>query len=62
MRGNINMKNYGVYIREVGAQAWQLEEITNKEKAHVAEEANVNFGVQTLIVGPLSTFPKWLET
>lgn len=56
------MKNYGGYVREGMLHFWHLEMITNREMARIAEEANVNFGVQTLIIGPLSTFPRWLET
>lgn len=56
------MGSYGVYVRESDADVWRLEMITNREMAHIAEETNVNFAIQTLIIGPLSTFPRWLET
>jgi hypothetical protein len=56
------MRNYGVYTRQNDTQAWVLETITNRSVAKLAEEVNAQFGVETLIVGPLSVFPKFLET
>jgi hypothetical protein len=56
------MRNYGVYTRENDTQAWVLENITNRRVAELAEEVYAQFGAETLIVGPLSVFPKFLET
>jgi hypothetical protein len=58
----VDTKNYGVYVRSSDAHAWQLEQITNREMAYIAADANANFHMQTLIIGPFSTFPKWLES
>jgi hypothetical protein len=56
------MGNYGVYTRENDTKAWTLEYITNRLMAELAEEVNAQFGVQTLIVGPLVSFPRFVET
>lgn len=56
------MRNYGVYTRESDTQVWVLENITNRSAAELAEEVNAHFGVETMIVGPLRVFPKFLET
>jgi hypothetical protein len=56
------MRNYGVYTRENDTQIWALENITNRPVAELAKEVNAQFGVETLIVGPQSTFPKVLES
>ena len=56
------MRNYGVYIRENDTQAWTLEYITNRSMAELAEEVNAEFGLQTLTVGPLAIFPRFMET
>ena len=56
------MRNYGVYVRENDAQVWTLEHITNRSMAELEEEMNVQFGAQTLVVGPLAVFPKFAET
>jgi hypothetical protein len=56
------MRNYGVYTRENDTQAWTLEYITNRWMAQLAEEVNAQFGVQTLIVGPITVFPRFVET
>jgi len=55
------MQNYGVYTRESDAQVWTLENITNCSMATLAEEVNGQLGVQTLIVGPAATFPRFVE-
>lgn len=56
------MRNYGVYTRENDTQAWTLENITNRSMAELAKEVNAHFEVQTLIVGPLKVFPRFVET
>jgi hypothetical protein len=56
------MKHYGVYTRTSDLQAWKLEKITTLDQAHIEEEFNSQFGVLTLIAGPLSFFPKFVET
>jgi hypothetical protein len=56
------MQNYGVYTRENETQIWTLEYVTNRSVAEIADEVNAHFGVQTLIVGPLTVFPKFVET
>lgn len=56
------MRNYGVYTRENDTQVWTLETITNRSMAELAEEVNAQFGVQTLTVGPLTVFPRFVET
>jgi len=55
------MGNYGVYTRENETQAWVLENIANQVVAELAKEVNTQFGVETMIVGPLSVFPTFLE-
>jgi hypothetical protein len=54
------MKNYGVYTSDL--QAWKLEKITTLDQARIEEEFNSQFGVLTLIAGPLTFFPKFVET
>lgn len=56
------MKNYGVYTRTSELQAWKLEKITTLEQARIEEEFNSQFGVFTLIAGPLTFFPEFVET
>lgn len=55
------MKNFGLYLRE-SDNVWRLKMITDRETALIAEVLNARCGFQTLIVGPLSVFPQWLET
>jgi hypothetical protein len=56
------MKNYGVYTRTSDLGVWTLEKITTLDQAHIEEEFNAQFGVFTLIAGPLTFFPKFVET
>jgi hypothetical protein len=56
------MPNYGVYIRDNDAQVWTLENVTNREVAALAEEVNARLGIRTLVLGPLTVFPKFVET
>jgi hypothetical protein len=56
------MKNYGVYTRTSDLQVWKLEKITTLDQARVEEEFNSQFRVSTLIAGPLTFFPKFVET
>lgn len=56
------MKNYGVYTRTSDLQAWRLEKITTLDQARIEEEINSQFGVSTLIAGPLTFFPEFVET
>jgi hypothetical protein len=56
------MRNYGIYTRQNDIQIWQLDRVTSKEDTEWAEEFNAQFGFQTLIVGPRTVFPNWLET
>lgn len=56
------MQSYGVYTRENDTQVWTLENVTNYPTAKLTEEVNGHFGVQTLIVGPSSAPPQFLET
>jgi hypothetical protein len=56
------MQQYGIYTRMNDAEVWCLEYVTNKAAAQVAEEINTQYGVSTLIVGPLITFPKFVES
>jgi hypothetical protein len=56
------MLNYGVYIHDNDAQVWILENVTNREAAALAEEVNAQLGVRTLVLGPLTVFPKFVET
>jgi len=56
------MKHYGVYTRNSDLQAWKLEKITTLDQAHIEEDFNSQFGVFTLVVGPLTFFPKFVET
>jgi hypothetical protein len=62
LEGEGPMQNYGVYTRENDTQVWVLENITNRSVAELAEDVNAQFGVETLVVGPLSVFPNFLET
>jgi len=55
-------QRYGVYTRTNDAQIWCLEYVTNRVVAQMAEEINIQYGVSTLIVGPLTIFPKFVET
>jgi hypothetical protein len=56
------MSNYGVYTRENDAQVWTLENVANREAAALAEKVNAQFGVSTLVLGPLMGFPEFVET
>jgi hypothetical protein len=56
------MKNYGVYTQTGDLQAWTLEKITTLDQAQIEEDFNSQFGVFTLIAGPLTFFPKFVET
>jgi len=56
------MKNYGIYTRTSDLQAWKLEKITTLDQARIEEEFNAQFGVPTLIAGPLTFFPRFVET
>ena len=56
------MKNYGVYTRTSDLQAWKLEKITTLDQARIEKEFNSQFGVSTLIAGPLAFFPEFVET
>ena len=56
------MKNYGVYTRTSDLQAWKLERITTLQQARFEEEFNSQFGIFTLIAGPLAFFPEFVET
>jgi hypothetical protein len=51
------MKNCGVYTRTSELQAWRLEKVTTLENARVEEEFNSQFGIFTMIAGPLTVFP-----
>jgi len=52
-------RNFGVYIR--ARDMWHLDHVTNKEAAELAKDVNEAFGIQILIAGPWTYFPKWLE-
>jgi hypothetical protein len=56
------VQNYGVYTSRNDVQGWILENVTNYPMAKLAEEVNGHFGIRTLIVGPATTFPQFLET
>ena len=56
------MKHYGVYTRTSDLQAWKLEKIMTLDQAHSEEKFNSQFGVFTLIAGPLTLFPNFAET
>jgi hypothetical protein len=56
------MQRYGVYTRTSDTEVWRLEYITNLTVTRTAEEINVQYGLSTLIVGPLTTFPEFVET
>jgi|HubBroStandDraft_3_1064219.scaffolds.fasta_scaffold695053_2 hypothetical protein len=55
------MQSYGVYTRLNGAQVWTLENVTNYPTAKLAEEVNDHLGVQTLVIGPATAFPQFVE-
>jgi hypothetical protein len=55
-------RNYGVYVRSSDLEIWHLDRITWFVNACTEKEVNAHFGLQTLIVGPLNFFPKFLET
>jgi hypothetical protein len=55
------MQSYGVYTRQNDAQVWTLENVTNDSIAKLKEEVNHDFGVQTLVIGPATTFPQFVE-
>lgn len=60
--GKLDLK-YGVYIRSSDIEVWRLCHVVRlKEETLHEEEFNAQFGLQTLIVGPLSEFPPFLET
>jgi hypothetical protein len=56
------MRNYGVYTRTSDLQAWKVEKITTLEQARIVKEFNSQFGVFTLIAGPLTFFTEFVET
>ena len=56
------MRNYGVYTRTSELQAWKLEKITTLDEALIEEECNSQIGVFTLVAGPLTFFPEFVET
>jgi len=56
------MKNHGVYTRTSDLHVWKLEKITTLEQARIEEEFNSQFGVFTIIAGPLTVFPEFVET
>lgn len=52
-------KGFGVYIRS--NSLWHLEHVTNREAAELAKEVNEALGLEVLIAGPWTYFPKCLE-
>lgn len=52
----------GVYIRSSDIEIWRLDRVTNLEGTLYEQEFNAQFGLQTIIVGPLRQFPPFLET
>jgi hypothetical protein len=55
-------KSYGVYIRTSDLEIWRLDRITWLEDTWHEDEFNAQFGFQTLIVGPWTVFPEFIET
>ena len=55
-------EKYGIYIRSSDIEIWRLDRVTCLEGTLHEEEFNMQFGVQTLVVGPLREFPPFLET
>lgn len=50
----------GVYVRK--GDKWHLENVTNRATAELAQGLNEALGLETLITGPWTHFPEWLES
>jgi hypothetical protein len=55
-------QKYGVYIRANDIDIWRLCRVSSLEETVHEEEFNAQFGLQTLVVGPLKKFPLFVET
>jgi hypothetical protein len=53
-------EHFGVYIRQ--RDMWHLENVANREAAELSKQVNEGFGLETLIAGPWTYFPEWLES
>ena len=51
---------FGVYIRK--RDLWHLQTVTNGATAELATGLNEVLGHETLILGPWTHFPLWLES
>jgi hypothetical protein len=53
-------EHFGVYIRQ--RDMWHLEKVAKREAAELAKQVNEGLGLETLIAGPWTYFPEWLES
>src|SRR5439155_23868748 len=53
-------EHFGVYIRQ--RDMWHLENVAYREAAELSKQVNEGFGLETLIEGPWTILPEWLES
>ena len=59
---NLKLRGYGIYVLK-HAYLWHLERVVpTKIDAQIAAHVNEKFETETLIAGPWSRFPEWIES